>query len=84
MSNIDKLEREQGWHAHSGSKCGRCGELLGPFHWGADPTIVEMWGCAPCGVGVAFGDKENLDINAAADRYVAMCKTVPANPSLDN
>jgi hypothetical protein len=76
MTNADRLDQLQGWHAHSGAKCARCSEPLGPFHFGESP---EQWGCAPCGMGVTFGEKQGLDINAAADRYVAMCKTIPAD-----
>jgi len=76
-TSAQERQNRYGWQAHAGSACGRCGAALGPFHFDS-PNSQELWGCAECGVGVAFGGGEGQvqDVNAAADRYVAMCNTV--------
>lgn len=81
-TNAQRLQTRYGWHAHAGSTCGRCGFSLGPFQF-QEGDGAEVWGCADCGIGVAFGDERGVEINAAADRYVSMCKTVSGDTRKD-
>ena len=62
-----------GHYAHIGRRCGRCGDLLGHFHF-AKAAEIELWGCARCNTGTVIDETNGLHEGHAADRYVSLMK----------